>query len=88
VQMGRIICGTNPVAIDAACAQLMGFDPLKIPAIANAFKVKQFLLCDFDLKDIEVNIDGVAYRLHNLPVDLVCKFEPQFGWKGHITNGQ
>ena len=33
------MCGTNPVAIDAACAELMGFAHDRIPAIARGFEI-------------------------------------------------
>jgi uncharacterized protein (DUF362 family) len=84
INMGRLICGTNPVAIDAVCACLMGFDPVKIPVIAHAFKISRYPLCDFTLKDIAVTIDGVITPLQEVQADNICPFEPQYGWKGHI----
>jgi len=84
VRMGYLFCGTNPVAIDAACAAFMGFDPLKISSIARAFQVTQYPLCDFGPDDIQVSIMNNQYSLSGLPVDLIVPCEPQFGWKGHI----
>ncbi|MBI3802947.1 MAG: DUF362 domain-containing protein [Nitrospirae bacterium] len=84
VEMGYLICGTNPVAIDAVSASLMGFDPLKIPCIARAFQVDQYRLCDFNLEEIRVEVDGAAFLIHDLPQAYCISCEPQFGWKGHI----
>lgn len=84
VNMGYILCGTNPVAIDAVGATLMGFDPLKIPTIARSFQVRRFPLCNFSLQEICVCIENNNFLLHNLPEKYVVPFEPQFGWKDHI----
>lgn len=84
VSMGRLICGTNPVAIDATCAVLMGFDPEKIPVITHAFQIDMYPLCGFTLEDIAVVIDDVTTPLHEVQAGSVCPFEPQYGWKGHI----
>jgi uncharacterized protein (DUF362 family) len=84
VHMGYLMCGTNPVAIDAVCATLMGFDPLKIPSIAHAFQVQKYPLCDFALTEILISVAENTYTMANLPSALIIPFEPQFGWKGHI----
>lgn len=36
-EVGGIILGTDPVAVDAYCAHLLGFDPLKIGYIKKAY---------------------------------------------------
>jgi hypothetical protein len=84
VEMGYLICGTNPVAIDAACATLMGFDYSRIPSIANAFKVKRYNFCPFKPEDIEILIDGATYALETIPAERIFSFEASLGWKGHI----
>ncbi len=84
VSMGYVFCGTNPVAIDAACAALMGFDPEKIPVIARAFHIKNFPLCDFSLGDVRVDISGLELDLDSLPPSTIVPFAPHFGWKGRI----
>jgi uncharacterized protein (DUF362 family) len=84
VVMGKLICGTNPVSIDAACAILMGFDPLKIPAIANAFGIQHFPLCNFTLEDIGILINTEKYCIDDIPSDYIVHFKPQYGWNGHI----
>lgn len=85
-QMGYIFAGTNPVAIDAVCAAMMGFDPMKIPTIRNAFQIKRYPLCDFNYADIQVVAGNDKWLLSDLPESMVIPFEPQFAWKGHIEN--
>jgi hypothetical protein len=84
VEMGYLFCGTNPVAIDAASATFMGFDPRKISTIAQAFQIQHYPLCDFGLADVLVSIADKDYLLSDLPPNAIVACEPQFGWKGHI----
>jgi len=84
VEMGYIIMGTNPVAIDAVCARLMGFNPMKIPSIKNAFQIKHYKLVDFTYENIRILIDNNEYTIFNLPEKYIKRFKPHFGWVGHI----
>lgn len=79
-QLGYLICGTNPVAIDATAAGLMGFNPLKIPVIERAFHINRYKIVDFEYRDIIVIINGERYPLHSLPKEYINIFEPHFGW--------
>lgn len=88
VKLGYIVYGTNPAAIDAVCAELMGFDPTKIPTINNAFKIKKYRLTDFSLSDIRIQIGNGAYNIGMLPNIYVKPCNPHFGWKDHIERSQ
>jgi uncharacterized protein (DUF362 family) len=83
---GLIVCGTNPVSIDAVCALSMGYDPFKIPVIANAFKIKKYKLTDTDYDDIQVKFNNELLSISHFPKGLIHHFESHFGWKGHIEN--
>ena len=85
--LGRLICGTNPVAIDAVCSTIMGFDYLKIPTIARAFEVRHFPICNFHSSDIDVCVDGINHFLSEMPANYIFPFKPQHGWKGNIEKG-
>jgi uncharacterized protein (DUF362 family) len=83
---GVLIAGTNPVAVDAVCSKLMGFDWQKIPSIQNAFYVKCFPICNFSYQDINVvstcsqfnaNLEAISLT------DTFC-FKPHFGWLNQI----
>ena len=83
---GVLIAGTNPVAVDAVCAKIMGFDWQKIPAIRNAFNITHYPLVDFDYNDIQVVSDDPKFNkfLKDIASEDVYHFRPHFGWKGHI----
>ena len=84
VKLGYIFCGTNPVATDAVCANFMGFDPLKIPAISKAFSVKRYSLTDFNYNQIIARINNENFKIGEIPLKLIKSLNPHRGWKGHI----
>lgn len=88
VEMGYLFCGTDPAAIDATGATFMGFDPLKIPSIANAFKVAHYPISGSSLDEVVAEFRGQEHGLRDVPEDLVVRCEPQFGWKGQIEAEQ
>jgi uncharacterized protein (DUF362 family) len=84
VNLGYLFCGTNPVATDAVCATFMGFDPLKIPAIANAFLVKRYSLTYFSFDLIVAKFRDENLKLKEISPQFIKYFRPQKGWIGHI----
>lgn len=82
--MGRIIAGRNPVAIDAVCATMMGFDPLKIPTIVKSFDVRYYPVTDFRYENIQVKTETATFALNALPEPMILYFKPHFAWLGHI----
>jgi len=61
-KLGVIACGENPVAVDATCATLMGFDHTLIPVIARAFDIRELPLVAFRADDIECASDEPRCR--------------------------
>lgn len=84
VDMGYVLWGTNPVAIDHVASMLMGFVPARIPSISNAFRIAQHPLVGFAQLDIAITIEGACVSADRLPRELIVPFRPQFGWVGHI----
>jgi len=83
---GILMAGTNPVAVDSACARIMGFDWEKIPLIRNAFEIGQYPICDFRYEDINIVSSIPAYnkRLTEISEEVVSRFRPHFGLVNHI----
>ena len=83
---GIFMVGTNPVAMDAACAKIMGFDWQKIPMIRNSFNLNNYPLADFTYNDICIRSDISFYNkfLYQIRNRDTFHFEPHFGWKGNI----
>jgi uncharacterized protein (DUF362 family) len=90
VETSLVVFGAHPASVDAACARLMGFDPEKIPIVRQAFRCRRYALAEWDWTDVRLvsnrrEWDGVL--LPELSMGAVFRFEPHYGWKGHIEVG-
>lgn len=72
---GAIMGGFNPVAIDFASSEIMGFDWRKIPSIREAFKLNKFPLTSFSHNQINIQSNYTKINF---------QFTPSKGWMGHI----
>jgi uncharacterized protein (DUF362 family) len=84
INLGYIISGSNPVAIDSVAAFLMGFDPMKMPSIKHAFLIKHYPICNFKFDDIKIIFENREFAFNTLPFDFKKKCKPHYGWEGHI----
>lgn len=89
VALGLVAFGTNVPSVDAFCAAAIGFDPLKIPIVRQAFETKRWRLADHALSAITIRSNEEAWRG---PLSAVRPwngqpFVPHFGWRGHIERG-
>jgi uncharacterized protein (DUF362 family) len=84
--LGTILIGTNPAAVDATAAVLMGFDPDKIPTIREAFSTHVFPVATGDWRDVEVSSNRPEWSglLGDIDPEAVTAFVPHFGWRGYI----
>jgi hypothetical protein len=82
---GMIIAGSNPVAVDLACARILGFDYGKLPMLRRALDGGDLPLVAFSYDDILIrsNEPALDRPLAALSGPLLG-FEPHFGWKGHV----
>lgn len=81
-----VLGGTDPVAVDAVAARIMGFDWRKIPIIREAFHLERRPIAGCAAKDIVVDGDVPEWcgRLVDIEERDFLSFEPHFGWKGSI----
>lgn len=88
--MGVITFGTNPAAVDAVCASLMGFDIENIPIIKNAFDVQHYKLSDCQPSEIrcDSNYEPWNRPLVEIDPESFFAFTPHFGWIGHIERAK
>jgi|WetSurMetagenome_2_1015567.scaffolds.fasta_scaffold25860_3 uncharacterized protein (DUF362 family) len=86
VRAGLIVAGLNPVAVDSVAVWMMGFDPLKLAMIRNAFGRRDLPLAGFAYDDIEVASNNPDLRgsLRKLDPSRSLRFKPHFGWTGHV----
>lgn len=83
---GVLLAGFNPVAVDVACATIMGYDFNKIPQLKNAFQIKNFELVPFQPEEIELITSSKNSKIKLFEIDRqeILSLKPHFGWKGHI----
>jgi hypothetical protein len=86
VASGVLLMGTDPVAVDAVAATYMGFDPRKLPIIANATQVGDYRISDEDLCSLIVESNRSDWRgkLSEIGFAGLERFRPHFGWRGKI----
>ncbi len=83
--VGVILAGANSLAVDLACARLMGFDYRRMPILREALADHRMPITTFGFGDVETRSDdprfdrpltGYQGRCHAL--------RPHFGWERHI----
>lgn len=82
---GLIVTGSNPVAVDLACARVMGFDYRKLAMLTRALARHALPLADFAYNDAAARSNNPLYghRLADLSGPLLG-FSPHFGWAGQV----
>ena len=85
---GTVLVGVNPVAVDLACARVMGFDYSKLPVLFRALEEHRLPLitCGYDsivCRSSDPRLDGPLVELTGLNT----AFKPHFGWEGHVELG-
>jgi uncharacterized protein (DUF362 family) len=85
-EAGVLLAGTNPVAIDATCARLLGFDPARLPIIARAFGPHPLPLIQGDERAVVPVSNEAAWNraLTGWRLEDSLRFRPHFGWTGAI----
>jgi uncharacterized protein (DUF362 family) len=83
-KLNYIIQGSNPVVVDAVCAELIGFDYQKIPVIRKAFKISKLKIVPCCEDDIIVNFDKEEFKLTDIPEIKKTLFKASNGWINHI----
>jgi uncharacterized protein (DUF362 family) len=85
-ETGLLLAGFNPVAVDCVTARLMGFDPMKIPMLREAFVPSDLPLVFFDYAAITIasQVEGWNGGIEEVQPDTTFHLEPHFGWTGYI----
>jgi uncharacterized protein (DUF362 family) len=86
VRSGIVVGGTDPVATDLVAARVMGFDWRKIPVIREAFRLESLPITAVSPEEIQVvsDVEGWSGTFPELAGREFLRFEPHFGWKGHV----
>ena len=77
-----MIFGDNPAVVDACAARLIGFDPLALPIIRNAFSEHCWPIADREFEAISARDDrvGGTIPLSRIEPAVERGFRPHFGW--------
>ena len=83
---GLIIAGESPLAVDTACAHLMGFDASRIRMLQGAFAMQKKSIAPFQKDAIKLRSNDPRW---DKPLSQVSSadhfaFKPHFGWIGAI----
>lgn len=86
VASGLIAAGTDPLAVDIVCSQLMGFNWRCIPQFSQLDPASRYAFSTFagTEREIEPVSSDEAYRGPLATLLPVHRFEPARGWKGQI----
>jgi hypothetical protein len=81
-----LIAGFNPVTVDCTATRLVGFDPMRVPMLREAFAVSELPLitCRYDEIIVRSNFAAWNKPLPDLKPEDCLSFRPHFGWRGAI----
>jgi uncharacterized protein (DUF362 family) len=88
VALGVVLAGLDPIALDLAAVELMGFDADRIPKIRESMAASRMRVTAVrsraDVEVAELDAEGRLLRrgLDDLPT--AHSFSPHSGWQGHI----
>jgi hypothetical protein len=80
---GLLLFSDDVALGDWASCMAMGFDPLKIPLVREAFRVRPFPVSESHPGSCRVYLNGRYRHIEDLEQVLDRSFVPPRGWKGH-----
>ena len=86
-EVGVVIAGSNPVAVDLACARIMGFDWEKLPMLSRALASHPLSLGGFGPDSVRGRSNDA--RCQGSLADVrppAGIFRPSMGWMGHVES--
>lgn len=83
---GAIVAGFNPVAVDVATTELIGFDHRRVPHLVGALDAHPLPLAEFTAGQITVASNEAAWSgpLARLTAESPFQFAAPLGWIGHL----
>lgn len=82
--IGTLISGENILAVDTACATLMGFDYRKIKMLSNSWKKNKFSIVDFSPVKSKIKSNIPSINESSVENCMFFNFKPHPQWEGHI----
>lgn len=82
--VGAILFGADICEVDVACARIMGYDPGKIPLIANSFQPMSYPITDYTIDNLHFFLNRRLTSGQELNRFLDTPFVATKGWRGLI----
>ncbi|OHB76615.1 MAG: hypothetical protein A2Z25_06125 [Planctomycetes bacterium RBG_16_55_9] len=84
-QTGMVLAGMNSVAVDLACARLMGFNYERLPVLHRALDDHSMPIARFDHDEVTCASNDRHYHRPLTEFNgMSLSFVPHFGWRGHV----
>jgi uncharacterized protein (DUF362 family) len=83
IKSGFLTGAMNAASADWANTLLMGFDPVKMPLVFNAFKIGRFPIACFAPENISIGYDGSRHSPESIRARRFLPFRAAAGWAGH-----
>ncbi|MFR1321655.1 MAG: DUF362 domain-containing protein [Adlercreutzia equolifaciens] len=83
VEVGALVCGNNPVAVDLVVSRLMGFDYRRVPSVSYAFSIRRYPLFKGGPEDIRCRVDDDGL-ISAVSLPPLRHLRPAAGWVGHV----
>jgi uncharacterized protein (DUF362 family) len=77
-----LVFGDDPFAIDTALCHFMGFDPARVPLVAQRRSFAGIGWGQFDSGELELELDGRTTRLADSNINF--HFAPPPGWRNYV----
>jgi len=85
---GVVLAGQNPVAVELACAGLMGFDWQHLPLLHRALGAHSLPITAFSVDNVMCRLSGDRCApVTSLSSEMNMRFASHFGWRDHIELG-
>jgi uncharacterized protein (DUF362 family) len=86
---GLLVAGFNPVAVDCVATRLMGFDPMRVPTLREAFAASELPLASFGYRDLQVRSNDPRWHqsLDAIQQSDCLEYRAHFAWRGAIEWG-
>jgi hypothetical protein len=77
-----LIAGSNPGIVDAVAARAVGFDPARLPIVAQAFARHHWPITEVPMEEVTVSDErvGRVVKLADVAPAIPGGFRPHFGW--------
>lgn len=83
-ELGVVVAGVDPVAVDLTCVRLMGFDWRRIPILSNAVRTASLPISQVRETRVSVSSDVPSLNGDLEAIAPIRRTRPHFGWTGHI----